>query len=92
MASTSNPRPANNSLDTGSAMGDTVIVIVVALAKAVAVLAWWSVLFPMISIPTLASIWLGLVCGPVFGLLLAAVSGLGLAAWSQLSPHRFTGG
>jgi DNA segregation ATPase FtsK/SpoIIIE, S-DNA-T family len=89
MASTSNPHRGNNSHNTGSDMGDTVIVIVVALAKAVAVLAWWSVLFPMISIPTLASIWLGLVCGPLFGLLLAVMSGLGLAAWSQLSPPSF---
>ncbi|PXX07250.1 FtsK/SpoIIIE domain-containing protein [Mycolicibacterium moriokaense] len=89
MASTSNPNPTNNSHNTGSDMGDTVIVIVVALAKAVAVLAWWSVLFPMISIPTLACVWLGLVCGPLFGLLLAVVSGLGLAAWSHLSPPSF---
>ena len=70
-------------------MDETITLIVVALAKGVALLAWWSVLFPMISIPTLASIWIGLRYGPVFGLVLAAVSGLALAAWSQLSPKSF---
>lgn len=60
-----------------------------ALAKGSAVLAWWSVLFPMISIPTIASVWVGFRYGPVFGLILAAMSGLALAAWSQLSPVTF---
>ena len=49
-------------------------------------LVWWSVLFPMISIPILASVWVGFRYGPVFGCILAAVSGLALVAWSQLSP------
>ena len=40
-------------------------------------LLWWSVLFPMISIPILASVWVGFRYGPVFGLVLAAVSGAG---------------
>ncbi|CAN5278037.1 FtsK/SpoIIIE domain-containing protein [soil metagenome] len=52
-------------------------------------LTWLSVLFPTISIPTLASIVVGVCFGPVFGLLLAVVSGLALAAWSQLSPPSF---
>ena len=52
-------------------------------------LVWWSVLFPMISIPILASVWVGFRYGPVFGLVLAAVSGLALVAWSQLWPASF---
>ena len=52
-------------------------------------LVWWSVLFPMISIPTIASVWVGFRYGPVFGVILAAVSGLALVAWSQLSPVSF---
>ena len=43
----------------------------------------------MISIPTLASLWVGFRDGPVFGVLLAAVSGLALVAWSQLWPASF---
>jgi S-DNA-T family DNA segregation ATPase FtsK/SpoIIIE len=89
MAAASKPRHTNNSCSTDSGMDETLTMIVVGLAKTVAVLAWWSVLFPMLSIPTLASIWIGFRCGPVSGLLLAAASGLGLAAWSQLSPPSF---
>jgi len=89
MAAASKPHRTNNSHSTESDIDDTIIVIVMALAKAVAVLVWWSVLFPMLSIPTLASAWIGIRYGPVFGLLLAAVSGLALAAWSQISPASF---
>jgi S-DNA-T family DNA segregation ATPase FtsK/SpoIIIE len=70
-------------------MDETIATIVVVLAKGVAVLAWWSVLFPMLSIPTLASIWIGFHYGPVFGLVVATVSVLALAAWWQLSPKSF---
>ena len=78
MSATSNPHGANNSHSTGSDIDETITIIVVALAKAVAALVWWSVLFPMISIPILASAWVGFRYGPVFGLVLAAVSGSGL--------------
>jgi S-DNA-T family DNA segregation ATPase FtsK/SpoIIIE len=70
-------------------MDETIIVISVALAKALAVLVWCSVLFPMISIPALASVWVGVCFGPVLGLALAVISGLALATWSQLSPPSF---
>jgi DNA segregation ATPase FtsK/SpoIIIE, S-DNA-T family len=89
MAAASKPHRANNSRSTESDIDETITVIVLALAKAVGVLLWWSVLFPMISIPTLASVWIGCRFGPMFGLALAAVSGLALAAWSQLSPISF---
>jgi S-DNA-T family DNA segregation ATPase FtsK/SpoIIIE len=89
MAGTSKPRGTNNSHSTESDIDDTLTIILVALAKGLGVLAWWSVLFPMISIPTIASMWIGLRYGPVFGLVLAAVSGLALAAWSQLWPASF---
>jgi S-DNA-T family DNA segregation ATPase FtsK/SpoIIIE len=89
MAAASKPHRTNNSRGTESDIDETIAVILVALAKAVGVLLWWSVLFPMISIPTLASVWIGVCYGPVFGLVLAAVSGLALAAWSQISPPSF---
>ena len=65
------------SRSTESDIDETITVIVVALTKGLAVLLWWSVLFPMISIPILASVWVGFRDGPVFGVLLAAVSGSG---------------
>ena len=89
MSGTSKRHGANNSRSTESDIDETVTVILVALAKGLAVLAWWSVLFPMISLPTIASVWVGLRYGPVFGLILAAVSGLALVAWSQLWPASF---
>jgi hypothetical protein len=58
----------NNSRRNGSDIDDTIAVIVVALGQAVAALVWLSVLFLMISIPTIASVWIGLCYGPVFGL------------------------
>jgi S-DNA-T family DNA segregation ATPase FtsK/SpoIIIE len=60
-----------------------------AIAKGLGVLAWWSVLFPMISIPVIVSFVIGLRYRPVFGFILAALAVLGLAAWSQLSPVTF---
>jgi S-DNA-T family DNA segregation ATPase FtsK/SpoIIIE len=89
MSAASNPHGSNNSHSTGSAVDEGVATIVMALAKGVGLLVWWSVLFPMISIPALASVWIGFRFGPVFVLVLAVVSGLALAAWWQLSPTSF---
>ncbi|HTX94617.1 MAG TPA: FtsK/SpoIIIE domain-containing protein [Mycobacterium sp.] len=89
MAAASKPHGANNSRSTESDIDDTITVIVVALAKGLGVLLWWSVLFPMISLPLLASMWVGFRDGAVFGVLLATVSGLTLVAWSQLWPASF---
>jgi S-DNA-T family DNA segregation ATPase FtsK/SpoIIIE len=89
MAAASKPHRTNNSRSTESDIDETITVIVVALTEAVAAVVWWSVLFPMISIPTLASIWIGVCLGPVFGLVFAMVSGLALAAWSQICPPSF---
>ena len=43
----------------------------------------------MISVPTLVSLWLGFRCGPIFGILFAALSALALVAWSQIWPASF---
>jgi S-DNA-T family DNA segregation ATPase FtsK/SpoIIIE len=89
MAATSKPHHCNNSRGSQSDMDETIMMVVLAIAKAVAALVWCSVLFPMISIPALASVWVGVSFGPVFGLVLAVISGLALAAWSQLTPPSF---
>ena len=68
---------------------ETITIIVTGLAKALGVLMWWSILFPMISVPTLVSLWLGFTVGPIFGVLLAALSALALVAWSQIWPASF---
>ena len=89
MSAASKHHGANTSRSTESDLDETITMIVMAVAKACAVLVWWSVLFPMISLPILASVWVGFRYGPVFGVLLAAVSGLALVAWSQLWPASF---
>jgi DNA segregation ATPase FtsK/SpoIIIE, S-DNA-T family len=43
----------------------------------------------MISVPTIASVWVGFRCGPAFGVVLAAMSGLALLAWSEFGPGSF---
>jgi S-DNA-T family DNA segregation ATPase FtsK/SpoIIIE len=89
MAAASKPNHSNNSRSSDSDIDDTITVILVALAKAVAVVAWWSVLFPMISVPTIASVWVGLHYGGASGVILMIASGSALAAWSQLWPASF---
>ena len=89
MAAASKPHRTNNSRGNGSDIDDTIAVIVVAFGKALVSLVWLSALFPMISIPTIASVWMGWSCEPVFGLAFAVLSGLALAAWWQLSPASF---
>ena len=89
MSASSKQHGTNNSRSTESDWDETITLIVVALAKGLGVLVWWSVLFPMISLPLLVSLWVGFRYGPVFGCVLAAVSGLALLAWSQLSPVSF---
>jgi S-DNA-T family DNA segregation ATPase FtsK/SpoIIIE len=89
MVATSKSHRTNNSRRNGSDIDDTIALIVVALGKAVVALVWLSVSFPMISIPIIASVWIGLCYGPVFGLAFATLSGLALAAWWQLSPASF---
>ena len=89
MSRTSNPHGGKSSRSTESDWDETITILVTALAKGLGVLAWWSVLFPMISVPTVASLWVGFQCGPIFGVLVAAVSGLALASWSHISPASF---
>jgi DNA segregation ATPase FtsK/SpoIIIE, S-DNA-T family len=68
---------------------DTAAIIIRSLAKGLAVLVWWSLLFPMISIPTLMTLWVGLQFGVIFSVIPAMFSTLGLIAWAQTSPTSF---
>ena len=89
MAGTSTSKRSSNSRGSGSELDDTIMVIAVALAKAAAALMWASILFPMISLPAIASMWIAVSYGPLFGLLATAWSGLALTAWFLLSPNTF---
>ena len=89
MSGSSKQHGTNNTHSTESDWDETITLIVMAIAKGLAALAWWSVLFPMISIPVIVSLVIGFRYGPVFGFILAALAVLGLVAWSQLSPVTF---
>jgi DNA segregation ATPase FtsK/SpoIIIE, S-DNA-T family len=89
MSPSSKAHGNNKSHSVESEWDETVTVIATGLAKALGVLMWWSILFPMISVPTLLSLWLGFTVGPIFGIALAAVSALALVAWSLIWPASF---
>lgn len=52
-------------------------------------LGWWSVLFPMISIPTAAAIYLGVTHGWLAGVITAAVAAALHGAWRLTGPVSF---
>ncbi|WP_373200062.1 FtsK/SpoIIIE domain-containing protein [Mycobacterium marinum] len=79
----------NTSNSTESDWDETLTLIVTGLAKALGVLIWWSVLFPMISLLLLVSFWVGIQYAPILGLLVAGASGTTLAAWAYLAPESF---
>lgn len=80
---------SNRSHPNYSDFDDTALRAVTALGKATAALVWASVLFPMISIPVITSVWIAITCGPLFGLLAAVWSALALFSWFLLSPKTF---
>lgn len=89
MSLSSKPHGNNKSRITESEWDQTVTNIATGFAKAIKVLVWWSILFPMISFPILMSLWLWLIAGPIFGIILAAISALALVAWSLGWPASF---
>ena len=67
-------RSTNTSRSADSNMDETITITVMAVAKGLGVLVWWSVLFPMISIPTVICLWLGFRYGAIFGVLFVDIS------------------
>jgi len=89
MFDSSNTRKPNTSNSTESDWDETLTLIVTGLAKGLGILIWWSLLFPMISLPLLVSFWVGIQYAPILGLVVAVASGTTLAAWAYLSPESF---
>jgi DNA segregation ATPase FtsK/SpoIIIE, S-DNA-T family len=89
MPMSSRPHSQNNSQSNDSEWDQLFAVIVVALAKSLGLLAWWSILFPMISIPALVCVWVGLQGGPIYAMTIAGLTGLGMIWWLQVSPQSF---
>ncbi|MEV2226228.1 hypothetical protein AB0E01_41185 [Nocardia vinacea] len=75
--------------DPTEAIVNAVLAIVWTLVKAVAVLGWWVLLFPMVSIPFAAAVTIGAFLGPVAGAVVVGVFGAGMVLWRLRSPQTF---
>jgi S-DNA-T family DNA segregation ATPase FtsK/SpoIIIE len=89
MPYSSNTRNNNASGSLQSDWDETITLLFVGLAKGLGILIWWAVLFPMVSVPALVSLWAGFEISPILGLLIASASVLALAAWAYFSPASF---
>ncbi|NGX07558.1 FtsK/SpoIIIE domain-containing protein [Mycobacteroides franklinii] len=63
--------------------------LIVSLFKAAGYLLWWAILFPAISIPTIACIAVAITHGARPGLITAVVVGIGYTAWAWLDQPSF---
>ncbi|MEB3070517.1 FtsK/SpoIIIE domain-containing protein [[Mycobacterium] vasticus] len=73
-----------------SADDDWIGELIWAGVKATGQLLWWAMLFPVISIPSAAAIWIGLNHGPRSGLAIVVVVFAAYACWAMLEPSSFT--
>jgi S-DNA-T family DNA segregation ATPase FtsK/SpoIIIE len=89
MSHSSNTRNANDSRTAEPDWGETITLVVAGLVKGFGILIWWAVLFPMVGVPALVSLWAGFRFAPIFGLLIASASGVALAAWAYVAPASF---
>ena len=60
------------------------------LVKAAGQLLWWAILFPVLSIPVIVSIWVAIGHGPRAGALTAALAAAAYIGWAALEPSSFT--
>lgn len=82
----SNNKHTNSS---GSTQGDWFEDLILSLAKAMGYLLWWSILFPAISIPIIASLAVAITHGPRPGLITAVAFGAAYVGWAWLDPRSF---
>lgn len=82
----SNNKHTNN---TASDHDDWFEDLILSLAKAAGYLLWWSILFPTISIPIIASLAIAITHGPRPSLIAAIVFGAAYAGWAWLDPRSF---
>jgi hypothetical protein len=75
--------------DISDAITEALMELVWLLLKAVGVLLWWTVLFPMISIPLGLAVAAGFVLGPVVGVVVVGVSVAGIMLWRWKRPEMF---
>ncbi|MDD4866856.1 MAG: FtsK/SpoIIIE domain-containing protein [Mycobacterium sp.] len=87
MSNTSN---RNNRNTNQSSDDDWVGELIWGLVKAAGQLLWWAILFPILSIPVIVSIWVAIAHGPRAGVLTAALAAAAYIGWAVLEPSSFT--
>lgn len=74
---------------TGSTHDDWFEDLILSLAKATGYLLWWSILFPALSIPIIASLAIAITHGLRPGLIAVTAFGAAYAGWAWLDPRSF---
>ncbi|EFG79811.1 hypothetical protein HMPREF0591_0272, partial [Mycobacterium parascrofulaceum ATCC BAA-614] len=87
MSSTSNRKNHNTSQ---SSDDDWIGELIWAVVKAAGQLLWWAVLFPVLSIPVIVSVWVAIAHGPRASLLSAALAVAAYIGWAVVEPSSFT--
>jgi len=70
-------------------IGLALLNVVGAILVAVAVVAWWAVLFPMVSVPLVAAMVAGLLVHPLAGVGVVGGWVAGMVLWRVRHPHTF---
>ncbi|ASQ84642.1 cell division protein FtsK [Mycobacterium intracellulare subsp. chimaera] len=87
MSNTSNRKNHSNNQSTDD---DWIGELIWALVKATGQLLWWAILFPALSIPAAAVIWIAVNHGAGAGLLTAALEVAAYTVWAVVEPSSFT--
>jgi S-DNA-T family DNA segregation ATPase FtsK/SpoIIIE len=82
--------PNRNNRNTNQASDDDWVgELIWGLVKAVGQLLWWAILFPVLSIPVIVSIWVAIAHGPGAGLLTAGLATAAYIGWAVVEPSSF---
>ncbi|GLV09202.1 MULTISPECIES: FtsK/SpoIIIE domain-containing protein [Mycobacterium] len=83
--------PNRNNRNTNQASDDDWVgELIWGLVKAAGQLLWWAILFPVLSIPVIVSIWVAIAHGPGAGLLTAGLAAAAYIGWAVVEPSSFT--
>ncbi|WP_280268696.1 hypothetical protein [Nocardia wallacei] len=86
MATRSNRKPTTDPFEE---ISDAALEVVWQLIRAVFVLVWWSVLFPMISLPIAGAVAAGVLVSWVLGVVVVGVFLAGIMLWRWKRPEMF---
>lgn len=83
------PEPSNTGDEIIEAALTGLVWLALRLAKAALRVAWWAVLFPMLSVPVGVTVWAYMTVGWPAAAAVAVVSAMGLVGWRLAWPASF---